>query len=114
MFPFDFHPYEDFRTGHILALSLSKNFLNCTGIYTDSESAYKLIRRPKRLQPSSHAPLVRILQHFPPQTRRLVQHIHSHSEELTQDKSRWTQEMYINHLADSVVEVRSYFVRRYA
>ncbi len=84
----------------ILALSLSKDFLNCAGIYTDSESAYKLIRRPKRIQPSSHAPLVRILQHFPPQARRLVQHIHSHSEELTRDKSRWTQEMYGNHLAD--------------
>jgi hypothetical protein len=84
----------------ILALALSKDSLNCTGIYTDSESAYKLIRRPKRIQPSSHAPLVRILQHFPPQTRRLVQHIHSHSEELTRDKSRWTQEMYGNHLAD--------------
>jgi hypothetical protein len=84
----------------ILALTLSKDLFNCTGIYTDLKSAYKLIRRPKRIQPSSHAPLVRILQHFLPRARRLVQHIHSHSEELTRDKSRWTQEMYGNHLAD--------------
>ena len=71
----------------ILALTLSKDLLNCTGIYTDSESAYKLIRRHKRIQPSSHAPLVRILQHFPPRARRLVQHIHSqrrtHARQIT-------------------------------
>ena len=84
----------------ILALALAEKSLNCTSIHTDSESAYKLIRHPKRIQASSHAPLVRILQRHSPTTRNLVQHIHSHNEQLTKDKSKWTHEMYGNHLAD--------------
>ena len=83
-----------------LALALSDKELNCQGIYTDSESAYKLIKRPRRIPPSSHAPLIRILQRHTPRVRNLVQHIHSHSEQLTRDKDRWTHDMYGNHLAD--------------
>ena len=78
----------------------SRKALNCTSIHTDSESAYKLIRHPKRIQASSHAPLVRILQRYLPTTRNLVQHIYSRNEQLTKDKSKWTHEMYGNHLAD--------------
>ena len=84
----------------ILALTLAEKTLNCTSIHTDSESAYKLIRHPKRIQASSHAPLVRILQRYFPTTRNLVQHIHSHNEQLTKDKNKWTHEMYENHLVD--------------
>jgi hypothetical protein len=83
-----------------LALALSDKELNCQGIYTDSESAYKLIRRPRRIPASSHAPLIRILLRHTSRVRNLVQHIHSHSEQITRDKSRWTHDMYGNHLAD--------------
>jgi ribonuclease HI len=83
-----------------LALALSDKGLNCQGIYTDSESAYKLIKHPRRITLSSHAPLTRIFQRHTSRVRNLVQHIHSHSEQMTRDKSKWTHEMHGNHLAD--------------